>query len=157
MAKALSCLSCGTVRTLLSDGTTTFCDCGLVAGWWISTATALAKFHVRDPQQIDQAQVVLIHNGFLRAGHDMIPTSYRGPDGKAGAYSAVENDTFWRQVHSESQTAPRYPEAVQIFDRSRRGCPMVVQRPGETPDTGWATPTELRDRGLLPVEEPVSA
>lgn len=151
MTKCLFCSTCGAVKSFVADGSTTRCDCseGQVVGWWVDHTTALVQMAVLPPGDRKKASVVLIHNGFLRAARDTMPSSYIGPDGQAVAYPQGEMDALWRQIHNEATITPPRPEALTVFDRSRRACPVVVQDPGVSPDTHWATDADLRNRGLL--------
>jgi len=153
MAKALVCLDCGAVKTLAPDSSTTTCDCpphfGQVVGWWVDQNIALAQIAVLHPKPRDRARVLLLHNGVLRADVDVIPSGYAASDGSWTPYDANQTDTFWRQIHTEATHTPPRPESLQVFSQGKRACWAVVQRPGTTPDTHWATDTELRQRGLL--------
>jgi len=157
MAKGLYCAQCGAIKTFPANGTTVSCDCltGPVVGWWVDTTTALAQMAVLPPGDRSKARVVMIHNGYLRADIEsdgeppMIPTSYTRPDGQPGPFDPSQVDVLWREVHNQATIAPQRPEAITIFDRSRRACPLVVAVPGTVPDTHWATEPELLRRGLL--------
>lgn len=151
MTKCLFCSVCGALKSFALDGSVTRCDCprGQVVGWWVDHTTALVQMAVLPPGTRDQASVVLIHNGFLRAARDTIPSNYIGTDGRATAYPAGEMDALWRQIHAEATITPPRPESLTVFDRSRRACPMVIQDPGISADTHWATDADLRNRGLL--------
>jgi len=152
MAKALFCLTCGAVKTFAPDGATTKCDCadGQVVGWWVDTSVGLARMAVLPPGIQEQARVVLMHSRFLRADVDDIPKTYAGPDGTQ-PHPEGQIDAFWRHRHDDAQDVPLRPEVLQPFHRSKRACPLVIQRVGTSADTLWATELELRDRGLLEV------
>jgi hypothetical protein len=104
---------------------------------------------VLPPGDQAKARVIMIHNGFLRADIETIPAGYRSANGAVGGFDPGQVDRLWQEVHNQATLAPPRPEALTVFDRSRRGCPLVVAIPGTTPDTHWATEPELLRRGLL--------
>lgn len=153
MAKAIFCETCGHLETLDTRGGTTFCRCdtGRVVGWWVDQSIGLAQVAVLPPGERSKAWVVKLHNDFLRAGSDKIPPGYLGPEGQVLPFAPGQLDELWRYAHKRATERPPRPEALSVFDRSRRECPLVIERPGTTPDTHWATEPELTRRGLLEV------
>lgn len=109
----------------------------------------MAKLWVTDQTRKDLAQVISLHNGFLRAEHDMMPKTFQGPDGNPRPFSAAETDVLWRHLHTEATKAPRLPDFLQCFDGSRRACWAVVQKPGQVPDSIWAEEAEAAAHGVL--------
>lgn len=150
MTKCLSCLTCGAVKSFNADGSTTTCECSpaLVYGWWHDQQSGFVRVHVSDPERRDQAQVVLLHNGVLRAWHDTLPYTLSAPDGSPRVFTQQEADTAWQHIHREALNSPNLPQYLTVFHSSHRGCWAVVQRPGDSPDTLWADPDEALARGL---------
>lgn len=151
MAKGLFCLECGHWEAFDPAGSVTRCKCatGQVVGWWIDFGAGLAQMAVLPGGAREKARVVLIHTPFMSADVKTFPSGFRAPDGSWQEYGADQIDVFWRQRHADATQTPPRPEALQIFSPGRRNCPLVITRPGTTPDTFWATDVELRQRGLL--------
>lgn len=150
MTKCLSCLVCGAVKSFNADGSTTTCECSppLVYGWWHDQQNGFVHLYVPDPALRSEAQVVVLHNGVLRAWHDILPQTFRNQNGQPRDFSLQEADVAWQHIHQEARSAPQLPQYLQIFQDSRRGCWAVVQRPGDSPDTTWANTEEALSRGL---------
>jgi len=151
MAKALFCLECSAIKSFPLDGTTATCDCpeGKVVGWWVDMATATSMMAVLPPGSRDKARVLILHSGFLKADVEILPPGYVGPDGQLYPFDQGQTDANWRDVHEQATLTATRPEALSVFHKSRRACPLVVLKPGTMPDTHWATDVELHKRGLL--------
>lgn len=156
MAKLLYCMDCGHLESFDPAGGVTRCKCavGPVVGWWVDPDIALCQMAVLPPGDVSKARVVSIVSGFLTADEDILPPGYRGPAGETIPFQQVQVDQMWRDLATESTVMPPRPESTTIFDRSRRNSVIVVQKPGTTPDTHWATEPELARRKLL---EPAAA
>src|SRR5262249_44985796 len=117
MTKALSCSRCTTIRTFLSDGQITTCECGTVKGWWLDAPKGVARLYTESLMGRHFGRIVGFHNQFLQRAHTLDKPV---PDG------------FHRNMHDRSINAPGY-----LFDQTRRGCWAVVILPGESSDTRW--------------------
>lgn len=151
MAKGLFCLECSHWEQFDVNGGVTRCKCpvGPVVGWWIDFQTAQVQMAVLPPGDRSKARVLAIESPFLRADVDTIPAGYIDQNGKAQPFNATQMDELWRDVHNQAVLLPVRPEALSVFSPGRRNCVIVVQIPGTTPDTFWATDPELVRRGLL--------
>lgn len=119
-----------------------------MSGWWHDQDSGFVRVYVTDPTKRAEAQVVVLHNGVLRAWRDTLPETFRTQDGQPRPFTQQEADTAWQHIHAEAQSTPQLPQYLQIFQGSRRACWAVVQRPGDSPDSGWASDEEALARGL---------
>lgn len=142
MTKALCCRACNSVHTFKPDGSLTTCDCGRVEGWWIDADNGNCLVYA---EQDDRGllSVLSMHNGFLNDGPDLVPRSYYDSHTQRMLpFPPEQVDTFWRQLHTSATIAPKAPETVRVFDRSRRECWATLIEPGTAVDVLWATPED---------------
>lgn len=152
--KALHCSTidggCNAVKSFNLDGSLTSCDCGKVHGWWLDPVVGTCAVYT-EPEDRSLAHIVVLHNGFLNDGPNMIPKSYYDPlTQHPMPYPAQQGDTFWRQLHTQSGVAPRAPETVRVFDASARDCWAVIVEPGSTADSSWASESDYKTKKRQP-------
>lgn len=120
MTKALYCGLCGTLRSFLSTGAITMCECGSLTGWWEDPRRGIARLFSPRVDARDFGRIIGMHNGFLR---DAVQEHGGSP--------------VHRTLHDHHTDAPGY-----LFDKSQRGCWAIVIAPGESNDTRWASDEE---------------
>jgi hypothetical protein len=122
--KALYCGGCHDIRAFGPAGTTVRCRCGNTAG-----RIGIAAEGEVLMQGISKSlvRVLGIANGFLTF------TFERGPGGPKGEHS----NEAWRDLHAYVEEAA---DEEYLFHGSKRACPFVVMRVGETSDVRWDDP-----------------
>lgn len=127
--KGLFCAECVTLRTLHRGNLAPVaCDCGNVTGWWLDGSRGVARYTADRPAY---AYGVGLNNHLIEA--------------VIGTYGSPMADEQWRELHGEATTAPGY-----LFDQSRRGCWVILFKPGTVRDVEWATNEEREAAGLPP-------
>lgn len=108
--KALVCLQCSTIRSPLTNGSWTHCDCGQSAIRWVDPKVGTAEMWAVDPFYV---RLLGLHNGIL-----LLPQL----PGRAPEY--------WHRLHEDvCRTAKGY-----LFHSSERNCWAVLTLPGESGD-----------------------
>lgn len=145
--KQIHCRACNSAHSLKADGAITKCDCEKVLGWYSDPDNGFAVVYTPKEADRELLHVISMHNGFLNDGPVMIPdhyydtlTSHKMP------YPEQQLDTFWRNLHVQASIAPRAPETVRTWDRSRRECWAVILTPGTSIDVQWATPEQVKEK-----------